>query len=147
MTSAIDVVRQAYKAWESKDIKSLGTLLHKDYKAKMPGGMEIIGIEGAKQCLYSCPFESHTEDETYIEDGNKVVRIWDMVTTAPTAFRVRMAELNIVEDGQVIFNEAFFDTDAFPKEVQEQFKETQAKQPAATSGKKGRRAPNASLSV
>jgi hypothetical protein len=32
-------------------------------------------------------------------------------------------ELSVVEDGKVVWNEAFFDTLAFPKEMQEEMKE------------------------
>ncbi|HEY9868490.1 MAG TPA: nuclear transport factor 2 family protein [Candidatus Obscuribacterales bacterium] len=135
MTSALDVVKQAYKAWEAKDKQALRNLLHTNYKGKIPGGMEIIGIEGAEQCLEQCPSECHSENEMYITEGNKVVRIWDMVTTAPKPYRIRMAELNIVEDGKVILNEAFFDTAAFPEEVQKEFQEFLKKQPVGVSGK------------
>lgn len=117
--SALDIVKKAYAAWETKDVQALRPLLHNDYKATIPGGMEIVGIEGAKQCLENCPFDGHSENETYITEGNRIVRIWDFVATAPVQFRVRMAELNIVQDGKVVFNEAYFDSAAFPKEAQE----------------------------
>lgn len=125
--SNLELVKKAYKAWEAKDIEALRPILHPDYKAKMPGGMEIVGIDGAQKCLEQCPFESHSENEVYVAEGDKVVRIWDMVTTAPQAFRLRMAELNVVKDGKIILNEAFFDSGSFPKEVQEQFAAEKAK--------------------
>lgn len=133
MSKTLDLVKQAYKAWETKDKEALRRLLHKNYKAKAPGGMEIIGIEGAEQCLEQCPSECHSENEMYITEGNKVVRIWDMVTTAPKPYRIRMAELNIVEEGKVVHNEAFFDTAAFPEEVQKEFQEFLKKQPVGVS--------------
>lgn len=84
--------------------------------------MEIIGIEGAEQCLEQCPLECHSENEMYFTESNKVVRIWDMVTTASKAYRIRMAELNIVEDGTVIHKEAFFDTAAVRKKFRRSFR-------------------------
>lgn len=136
--STLDLVKKAYAAWEKKDIEALKPLLHKDYKATMPGGMEIVGIEGAQKCLEFCPFDGHSENETYIVDGNRVVRIWDFVATSPVQFRARMAELNIVEDGKVIFNEAFFDSAAFPKEAKDVADAAKAKaedkQPATAGG-------------
>lgn len=136
--STLDLVKKAYKAWESKDIETLRTVLHTDYKAKMPGGMEIVGIDGAQKCLEQCPFDSHSENETYVTEGDQVVRIWDMVTKSPQAFRLRMAELTVVKDGKIISNEAFFDSNGFPKEVQEQFHAEMAKleKEACTTGKK-----------
>lgn len=134
MSTALDVVKRAYQAWETKDIESLRTLLHKDYKATMPGGMVIEGFEGAKQCLAQCPMECHSENEIYIVDGNKIVRIWDMVGTneaTKSDVRLRMAELNIVEGNQVILNEAFFDTAGFPKDMQDQMKDMQKEKATA----------------
>lgn len=131
--NTLELVKKAYKAWESKDIDALREILHKDYKAKLPDGMEIIGIEGAKECLAHCPFDSHSENETYITEGDRVVRIWDMVTKSPKEFRLRMAELTVVKDGKVLFNEAFFDQSGFPEEVKEAFKEQQKEH--ATTGK------------
>lgn len=138
--NTLDIVKKAYDAWEAKDIEALRPLLHNDYKAKMPGGMEINGIEGAKECIEACPMESHSENEEYITEGDKVIRIWDMVTTKPSEFRMRMAELNIVKDGKVLFNEAFFDTKQMPKEFDEKSEEMkkkfQQKTPATAGGEK-----------
>lgn len=134
MSTELELVKRAYAAWESKDIEALKGLLHQDYKGIVPGGMVIQGIEGAKECLAQCPMECHSENETYIVDGNKIVRIWDMVgknTATNSDVRVRMAELNVVQDGKVLLNEAFFDSGAFPKEMQEQFAEMQKKKETA----------------
>lgn len=135
--STLDLVKKAYKAWESKDIEALRAILHKDYRGKLPGGMEIIGIEGAKECLDACPFNTRSEHEEYITEGDRIVRIWDMVADGPDGFRVRMAELNVVKDGKVILNEAFFDSKAFPESAQEEFekhkqKAAEQKHPATT---------------
>lgn len=119
--TALDIVKRAYEGWDNKNTAILEEVLHKDYKATMPGGMDIVGIEGAKKCLEGCPFECHSENEVYIADadGLRVMRIWDFVVTAPQQFRTRMAELSVVKDGKVIANEAFFDPTSFPREVQE----------------------------
>ncbi len=139
MSTPLEIVKKAYAAWESKDVEALRTLLHPDYRADVPGGMEIVGIEGAEKCLELCPFEQHSENVTYIADGDRVVRMWDFVATAPVEFRMRMAELNVVKDGKVVYNEAFFDSSACPKEVQEMSESAIApfkKKETATSGTK-----------
>ena len=125
--SVLETVKKAYVAWESKDIEALSEILHADYKAKMPGGMEIVGIEGAKQCLDNCPFDGSSENELYITEGNNVVRLWDFVVKSPTPFRMRMAELSVVKDGKILFNEAFFDSTSFPKEISELCDQTMEK--------------------
>jgi ketosteroid isomerase-like protein len=135
--NTLEVVKKAYAAWDKKDIEALRPILHKEYKAVMPGGMEINGFEAAKQCLEQCPFEGRVENETYITEGDKAVRIWDFVVTAPAEFRMHMAELSVVKDDKVIFNEAFFDPTVYPKEIQDLFasvNEKMKKQPAM-SGK------------
>jgi len=128
--NALEVVKKAYEAWESKSAQGLREILHKDYKAVMPGGVEIVGIEQAEKCI-DCPYVSHPENVQYIVDGNKVMRIWDMVHTEPKQFTVRLAELSVVEGDKVLFNEAFWDTNSFPQEMQEEFKKEQEKQLAA----------------
>lgn len=128
MNDNLKLVKEAYRAWESKDIETLSKLLHKDYVAKMPGGMQIVGIEGAKECLAMCPFTCTSTNETYLVDGDKVMRIWDNLHGGPATFTMRMAELTIVKDGKIFANEAFFDSAAFPPEVQEGFKAEMEKQ-------------------
>lgn len=135
--NALETVKKAYVAWEAKDADALAEILHPDYKATMPGGMEIVGIEGAKQCVESCPFDGHSENVTYVTEGNNVVRMWDFVATAPLQFRARMAELSVVKDGKVIFNEAYFDSAAFPKEAHDlcdSAKDNVKNKEAATAG-------------
>jgi ketosteroid isomerase-like protein len=135
--STLDIVKKAYAAWDAKDIEALRTILHPEYKAKMPGGMEIVGLEGAKACLDACPFQDpRSENETYIVEGDRVVRIWDMVADKPVQVRSRMAELSVVKDGKIFFNEAFFDLSGFPKELCDQAKEKLEKQPATTGSAK-----------
>ncbi len=135
MSKTLELVKEAYKAWESKDAEALKKVLHADYVAKMPGGMEIKGIDGAIHCLSQCPFESHGENEIYVTEGDSVVRMWDMVAEGEKGFRVRMAELTVVKDGKILANEAFFDSKAFPKEAQEQFEEEKKKMAHAAEGK------------
>lgn len=133
MSKNLELVKKAYMAWETKDIDTLRAVLHTNYRATIPGGMEIVGIEGAAQCLEMCTSQTHSENEMYIEDGDRIVRIWDMVTTAPHSYRLRMAELNVIEDGKVLLNEAFFDSAAFPEEVQKEFREFAQKQKLSQS--------------
>ncbi|MBX9693970.1 MAG: nuclear transport factor 2 family protein [Cyanobacteria bacterium] len=127
MSNALDLVKKAYAAWESKDKNVLKEVLHPDYKADIPGGMEMVGIQCALDSLDDCPVDGHSENESYVVDGDRIVRIWDWVATSPVTFRVRMAELSVVKDGKVVYNEAFFDTSAFPKEMQEPCEEMKAK--------------------
>lgn len=117
MSKQLELVKRAYEGWEGKKLEILQEVLHTDYKGYVPGGYIIEGIEGAKNCIDSCPFEDHSENVSYIGEGDEIMRVWDYVVTAPTPFRMRMAELSVVKDGKIIKNEAFFDSAAFPKEA------------------------------
>jgi ketosteroid isomerase-like protein len=119
MSTSMDVVKRAYKAWETKDEATLLEVLSLDYRAIIPGGMSIEGHEGVKKMLKQCPDDVTSKDEQYIEQGDKIVRIWTCVFTQPSSAAVRMAELNVVKDGKVVFNEAFMDTAALPKEFEQ----------------------------
>lgn len=108
--SALDTVKYSYDSgWEAKNADVLKEILHPQYKGVMPGGMEIVGYEGAKACIESCDFECQSKDVQYIVDGDKVVRIWTFVNTKDESKNLRMAELNIVKDGKIFYTEAFFD--------------------------------------
>ena len=108
--SALDLVRYSYESgWEAKNADVLKEVLHPQYKGVMPGGMEIVGFEGAKACIESCDFEFQSRDVQYIAEGDKVVRIWTFVNAKDESKNLRMAELNIVKDGKIFFTEAFFD--------------------------------------
>lgn len=122
MSNALELTKKAYKAWESKDAETLRTLLDKSYIAKMPGHADM-SLDEALKMIEECPFECKSANETYIVDGNNIVRIWDMVATEPVEYRCRMAELTVVKDGKIAFNEAFFDTASIPKEAMEAMKE------------------------
>jgi ketosteroid isomerase-like protein len=115
----MDVVKRAYKAWETKDEATLLEVLSPDYRAIIPGGMNIEGHEGVKKMLKECPDDVTSSDEQYIEQGDKIVRIWTCVFKQPSSATLRMAELNVVKDGKVVFNEAFMDTAALPKEFEQ----------------------------
>lgn len=119
MSKTLQLVKDSYVSWENKNKdKKLSTYLDANYKGTMPG-FTINGIEEAEKCAESCPFECHSENVTYITEGDNVVRMWDMVSTGPVAFRARMVELTVVQNGKIIRTEALFDTAAFPKEAME----------------------------
>lgn len=118
MSTSIDVVKRAYKAWEAKDESSLISLLHEQVQIELPGGRVVHGHDGARQMLEDVPEGVRSENELYVEDGNNIVRIWDCIFTEPKEARVRMAELNVLEDGKIIKNECFFDPSSFPMDSQ-----------------------------
>lgn len=119
MSSTLDLVKRAYRAWETKDEATLMEVLHPNYEGIMPGSPTIKGHEGVRNILKEMPDEFRTENEMFIEQGNSVVRIWDTIFTKPVNARLRMAELNVVEGDKIIRNEAFFDTGSMPKEMME----------------------------
>ncbi len=114
MSNTLEAAKKIYEAFETKNSKALPNLVHPDYVGIMPG-MEIKGIEACIKCVELCPFENHSENVSYIVDGDKVVRLWDMVATAPVQFKVRMMELLHVKDGKMFYSETVFDSRSFPK--------------------------------
>lgn len=119
MSTSLDIVKRAYKAWETKDIDSLLPLLHENYRAKMSDGMVIEGHEGARKMIKECPDDFRVEDEIYVADGDKVVRIWTFVIKTDKEYPLRMAELNVLKEGKIIENEAIFNPTELPKEIQQ----------------------------
>lgn len=126
MSNNLELVKKAYEAWENKNKDNkLREYLDESYVATMPG-FKINGIEEAEKCAESCPSECKSENVVYVTEGDNVIRIWDMVSTEPVAFRLRMAELTVVKNGKIVRNEAFFDTASMPKEMMEQCDEKSA---------------------
>lgn len=134
--SNLDLVKRAYKAWETKDEATLLDLLDANYHADMPGGMTIDGHEGAKEMLKNCPNDCTSEDELYVEQGDNIVRMWTAAFHSPHSFKIRMCELNVVKNGKILRNEAFFDSSSFPQEMQDEFKQSQEQKQHATSARK-----------
>jgi len=120
MQSTLESAKIIYAAFDSKDLKALPGLIHPDYVGIMPG-MTVKGIDAMIKCMEQCPFIYHCENISYLTEGDKVVRLWDMVTTAPVSFRMRMMELMQIKDGKMFYSEAVFDTNAFPAEAKALF--------------------------
>ncbi|MBK7746297.1 MAG: nuclear transport factor 2 family protein [Candidatus Obscuribacter sp.] len=120
MSTILETAKTIYDAFDKKDLKALPGLIHPDYVGIMPG-MTFKGIDAMIQCTEQCPFINHSENITYIVEGDKVVRIWDMVATAPVSFRLRMMELMHIKDGKMFYTETVFDTNAFPAEAKALF--------------------------
>lgn len=118
MHQAIDLVKRVNKALETKDIKTYRSLLHSNYKFKGPM-MELNDPDEAAAVMEACPFNYHNENVVYVNEGDKVVTIFDWVVTAPVKFSIYMAECLTVKDGKIIGSELFFDTAKFPPEAME----------------------------
>ena len=118
MSQAIELVKRVNKALEKKDIKAYRDLLHSNYRFRGPM-MELNDPDEAAAVMEACPFTHHNENAVYLNDGDKVVVIFDWVVTAPVKFSIHMAECLTVKDGLIAASELFFDTAKFPPEAME----------------------------
>ena len=118
MTTAIDVVKNYNRAFESKDAEALKPLIHPAYTFKGPM-MEMNGRDQMLAFLQTCPFSFKNQNVKFVAQGNTVVQTFDWQMTAPFKASIPMCELLEVENGQIKSGRLFYDTGAFPKEAQE----------------------------
>ncbi len=124
MTAPIDLVKQYVEACGSKDVDTMGSLLHDSFTFAGPC-MSFNSKEEMLGFMSQCPFECKHENTTFISEGAKVVQIFDWVVTKPFELTTRMCEVMTVEDGKIRSAELFYDSAKFPTEFMEQMKEQQ----------------------
>jgi ketosteroid isomerase-like protein len=131
MTSNIETVKRLNNACQNRDFETVKSLLHPGYTLKSPD-MQASSPEEFIKFMEECPAECTLENLTFIEDGDQVVQIFDMVSAEPVSYRVRMCDVLKLQNGKVRSEEMFYDTAAFPPEAKEMMeKAAKKKQKAA----------------
>ncbi len=122
MTKKQDVVKELADAWSSGDKDVMRKHLYDDYSVVGPM-MEIFGAEACIAAMDDCPFESTCESREMIEEGDKVVHVFDWVVTAPFQKTISTVEVVEFEGDQVLKTQLFYDTSNFPSAFLEQMKQ------------------------
>ena len=125
MSTMLDVAKQMTAAWENKDEAAFRACVHEHYMFKGPM-MEMRNANEAVEFMQRCAFESTTKNCEVIQEGNRLVHVFDWTVTAPFQATIPMVEVMEFENGKVIRARLFFDSALFPAEVKEQMTATAA---------------------
>lgn len=125
MTTKKDIVSELSDAWFTKKKDVFRKYLHEDFQYKCPA-MEINGRDNAIASMDESPFEGRMENVTLVEQGDKVVNIFDWVVTAPFQATIPCVEVVTFEGDKAKSSRAYFDTALYPEEFVEQMKQEAA---------------------
>jgi ketosteroid isomerase-like protein len=121
MNSNIDIVKRLNKACEARDFETAKSLLHSNYKLRMPG-MQANSADEFLEQMQNCPGDAKMENITFImdeKDTGKVVQIFDMKATDPVPYSTRVCDVLTIENGKVRSEEVFFDSAEIPQEAKD----------------------------
>jgi ketosteroid isomerase-like protein len=113
----IEIVKSLFDACAKKDFDTVRLLVHPDYTLKDPM-MEIRGVEGLIKMMETCP-AGRVENADFMASDDKVVSVFDAVTTEPVNSRLRMCSIITMENGRARAEEMLYDTAKVPKEIKE----------------------------
>ncbi len=114
MSDLIDVAMRNSAAFHKKDSAAMRSTLHPHYRFKGPM-MEMNGPEECIAFMENMPFECRDKNVRYFQDGDTVVKVFDVVFTQPFQETVSMCEVITFEDGKILKSELFYDTAPFTK--------------------------------
>ncbi len=116
MSANIETVKRFNKACEEKDADAIAEFLHPEYTFKEPK-MSFDNPKDFLEFMKICPFTGKPENIDFIEDGDKVVQIFDCSMSEPLSFTYRMCDILHFKDGKIIAEEVFYDTAQIPKDA------------------------------
>ena len=114
MSDLIDVAIRNSAAFHKKDGAAMRSTLHPNYQFKGPM-MEMNGPEECVAFMENMPFTCTDKNVRYFQDGNTVVKVFDVVFTQPFQETVSMCEVITFEGGKILKSELFYDTAPFTK--------------------------------
>jgi ketosteroid isomerase-like protein len=118
MTANIELVQRLNDACTEKDFDTARALLHPNYTLDDPF-VKCSNPDEFIEFMQNCPFDGKMENVQFIEDGDKVVQLFDCVVKSPVAYRIHMCDVLTLEDGKIRSEEMFYDTAKMPKEALE----------------------------
>lgn len=124
MTKRQEIVKAVANAWNAKDKGVLRKHLHEYYSFQGPM-MSIVGAEENIKSVDDCPFESTFENSEMIEQGDRVVHMFDWLVSAPFQANIPVVEVTDFVEDKMSKTRFFFDTGKMPAECVEQMKRDQ----------------------
>jgi len=107
--SHTDIVKSFSKAFFGKDIATINSIVAENYWFKGPM-MEINSREELVGFIQDIPMEGEEVQADYIEQGDKVVKVYTCDFSAPPVGRQELCEIFTITDGKIAGNQLFYDT-------------------------------------
>lgn len=107
--SHTEIVKRFGRAFFEKDIDAINSIVAENYWFKGPM-MDINSREELVDFIRSMPMEGEEIQADYIEQNDKVVKVYTCDFSVPPVGCQELCELFTITDGKIAGNQLFYDT-------------------------------------
>lgn len=114
MSKNTEIVKCFAKAVLDKDVDAIKEIVAENYRFKGPM-MEMKSREEMISFVQNLPIQAKEIESDYIEQGNRVVKIFKFDFTVPPIGTQEMCEIFTLENDKIVSVKLFYDASKFPK--------------------------------